>query len=39
MIVTQSGIKSESMVSASYALEAYKDVYVFMTVNLKEITN
>lgn len=29
VIVTQSGIKSESMVSASYALEAYKDVYVF----------
>ena len=27
VIVTQSGIKSESMVSASYALEAYKDVY------------
>ena len=31
VIVTQSGIKSESMVSASYALEAYKDVYVFPT--------
>ncbi len=29
VIVTQSGIKSESMVSVSYALEAYKDVYVF----------